>query len=585
MKKLLTFFSLLFLLVLCGSISAQSTTDTVYIPGSQSLEISNIINADTSVTDYRVYVLDRGAIYYIETAFELTSSCKFMATGSADRPPVLAPAIRADNSSEEWFFKLVRVGIDVEINDLYLLSMRSDGQTLGWSRAISVQSSDCSLKMRNVVLDGWTEAGIRVQADKYKLDVQDCHFRNFIHSSSYFGGQPFMTDYNYPDSVSFINNTFFAVNAYLFSIRALGPYANFEHNTIAYTAVNPLITRFADNLYLNNNLFYAAHAWGGDPDQTINGWFLNWPDTVSSSIYQVRASFDYDGYTGITPPSYFNNEDYGVFYDSTTFTRVAKNNVFYQPQALLDYYTQWNDTVTTYDSVDVDGVKQYLRRVINPAKFISGYVQAVIDSSTDPNSAWYSPNFDVEDAINEDPQFTDAGTVGHVDELIGYVNRIISRTLDEGWQYEMNFPPTWPLPEDLSYSNTALQSGGTDGFAIGDLNWFPEQKAQWLITDVKEVNGNTIPDEFELSDAYPNPFNPSTNINFKIASVTNVKLSVYNLLGEKIKTIVDSEMKAGNYEAVWNGVDDFGHQVASGTYFITLESSSFRATKKIMLLK
>ena len=136
MKRLLCFISLLVLALVAvpTTVSAQSTTDTVYIPGAQSLQISDIINADTSVSEYRVYMLDRGAIYYIDRAFEINRSCKFIATGSAARPPVLAPAIRADNTSEEWFFKFIQTGINVELNDLYLLSMRSDGATLGTHR-------------------------------------------------------------------------------------------------------------------------------------------------------------------------------------------------------------------------------------------------------------------------------------------------------------------------------------------------------------------------------------------------------------------------------------------------------------------
>jgi hypothetical protein len=154
MKRLLCFISVIVVALIIAvprNVSAQSTTDTVYIPGSQSLNISNIINADTSVTAHRVYKLDRGAIYYMEKAFEITHSSTFVATGDkTKRPPVIAPAIRADDSSEEWFFKLIKPGISVELNDLYLLSMRSDKKTLGWSRGIHVGANNVSLKMRKI---------------------------------------------------------------------------------------------------------------------------------------------------------------------------------------------------------------------------------------------------------------------------------------------------------------------------------------------------------------------------------------------------------------------------------------------------
>ncbi|MFH1195137.1 MAG: FlgD immunoglobulin-like domain containing protein [bacterium] len=588
MKRLLFYFSLLVMAVMSAVTSnllAQSTTETVYIPGSESLNISNIINADTSVTEHRTYVLDRGAIYYIDKAFEITHSCTFTAQGAAARPPVLAVAIRADGSNEEWFFKLIEVGINVELNDLYLLSMRSDQQTLGWSRAIHIGANNISLKLRNVVFDAFTEAGIRIDgADFVKLDVQDCHFRNFIHSTSYFGGQPFLSNGNdHPDSTIFINNTFFACNSYLYSIRGFGPRSVFKHNTVVYTAVNPFLIRQADNLYIEDNLFYATHAWGGDPEQVIGGWFLNYPDTVSSSVYRIRKQMTYYGLYATTGPEVYY-QDLGLTYDPSKRVNVTLNNDNFNPTKLVDFYNTWNDTVTVFDSVEViTGPKQSLKRVLTLARWINDLGIEVIDSLTNPSNWDYTPFVNVANNISVDPQFTDAGVVGHIDELVGYVYRIAARKLDTPWHYQLNFPPAWPIPENLAYSNTAMQTGGTDGFAIGDLNWFPDQKAQWL-TNVETVS-STIPTTFSLSQNYPNPFNPETNIEFNLPANETVKLVIYNVLGQKVKTLINNDMKAGSYKTVWNGRDDFGKQVASGIYMISLESNSFRATKKMTLLK
>ncbi|MFZ6032929.1 MAG: T9SS type A sorting domain-containing protein [Melioribacter sp.] len=592
MKKLYAFLiaiGIISLLAFPAETVAQSTTDTVYIPGSQSLEISNIINADTAVSDYRVYVLDRGAIYYIEKAFEINSSCKFIAKGDeTKRPPVLAPAIRADGTSEEWYFKFIKKGIKVELNDLYLLSMRSDGKTLGWSRAIHIGADSISLKLRRVVFDAFTEAGIRVDGAKFvKLDVQDCHFRNFIHSTSYFGGQPFLSGgLDHPDSTIFINNTFFACNSYLYSIRGYDPYSVFEHNTVVYTVVNPFLIRQASNLYMKNNLFYAAHAWGGDPEQVIQGWFFNYPDTVSSSIYRIRKRGTYNGYTMTGPEAYVDSAR-GIYidlFDPSKRVHVAQNNAYFNPEKLVKFYNDWNDTVTVADSVVMlDDSKQYLVRKLTMARWINDLSLWCLDSLTNPASWDYSPYIDVSNNMEADPGFTDQGVVNHVDSLVAYVRRIASRKLDNPWHYELNFPPKWPLPENLAYSNTMLQNGGTDGFAIGDLNWFPEQKNLWL-TGVEEVNPE-IPNEFTLSEAYPNPFNPTTKINFSLTKSSNVTLNVYNILGQKIRTLIDQKMSPGTYSATWNGRDDFGRQVSSGVYFIGLESDSFRAFRKIVLMK
>lgn len=577
-----------FIVVLSTFVSAQSTTDTVFIPGSSSLQISDIINADTSVTAYRVYVLDRGAIYYMDRAFEITHPCKFTAKGSAARPPVIAPAIRADNSSEEWFFKLVKEGISVELEKLYLLSMRSDLKTLGWSRAIHVGANNIKLKMRDVVLDGFTEAGIRVEgADFVKLDVQDCHFRNFIHSSAYFGGQPFLSNGNdHPDTTIFINNTFFACNAYIFSIRGLGPKSVFAHNSVVYGAVNPFLTRQADNLYVKNNLFYGAHAWGGDPEQVIGGWFLNYPDTVSSGIMQYRKHFtDYRGYGEITGPEVYYN-DLGLVFDPHQRVAEVHNNGCFWPAKLVNFYTQWNDTVSVYDSVEVIlGPKQYLRRVLSFPRWINDLGYEVLDSLSNPAQWDYAPNvhFD-QNALTSDPQFSSTSVVNHIDSLVAYVKRIASRTLDNPWHYQLNFPPAWPIPENLAYTNNALLHAGTDGYALGDLNWFPDQKAQWIINDVEPISSE-VPSGYSLSNAYPNPFNPTTTVQFNIPQTTNVKLVVYNMLGQVVRTLYSGEMIPGSYNVTWNGVDNLGKNAASGVYFISLESESFKAVRKINLMK
>ncbi len=584
MKKQYAFL-FLFLLAMIATISAQSTTDTVYIPGAQSLNISNIINADTSVTAHRTYVLDRGAIYYIDRAFELTHSCTFIAKGDVTkRPPVLAPAIRADDTSEEWYFKMIKQGIGLELNDLYLLSMRSDGKTLGWSRAIHIGASNTSLKMRRVVLDGWTEAGIRVDgADFVKLDVQDCHFRNFTHGSSYFGGQPFLNNYlDHMDTTLFINNTFFAVNSYLFSVRGVDPKSVFDHNTVVYTAVNPLLTRQADHLYVNNNIFYAAHAWGGDPEQITGTWFLNYPDTTASCVLQIRAKGTYLGYETTGPEMHYS--DLGLTYDPSQRVIQAHKNINFNPEKLVKFYSDWNDTVKTYDSVDAGlGWKLYLKRKLTMAPWLNQLGREVRDSLTNPANWNYSSHVNIEDAMEVDPQFTDTKVVGHIDSLVNYVKRIATRKLDNRWDYELNFPPKWPLPENLTYANNSLIHGGTDGYALGDLNWFPDQKATYVV-GVEKISNN-VPEQYKLSQNYPNPFNPETKIEFNVPREGYVKIVVYNVIGQKIRTLLNQDFKAGSYSVTWNGKDDFGRQVSTGAYLYSLETESFKTTKKMILMK
>jgi len=94
-----------------------------------------------------------------------------------------------------------------------------------------------------------------------------------------------------------------------------------------------------------------------------------------------------------------------------------------------------------------------------------------------------------------------------------------------------------------------------------------------------------VPVEFGLEQNYPNPFNPSTQILFSMPQAGKVSLTIYNLLGQKIMTLVDGTLAAGTHTVSWNGRDARGVQLPSGVYFYSLKTSNFTATKRMILMK
>ncbi|MGB9591732.1 MAG: T9SS type A sorting domain-containing protein, partial [Candidatus Kryptoniota bacterium] len=90
-----------------------------------------------------------------------------------------------------------------------------------------------------------------------------------------------------------------------------------------------------------------------------------------------------------------------------------------------------------------------------------------------------------------------------------------------------------------------------------------------------------------LEQNYPNPFNPSTNIQFSIGNrmPVHVVLDIFNVLGQKVRTLVDDYRSQGTYRVTWDGKNDAGLSVASGVYFYLLKSNNFVSTKKMLLLK
>jgi hypothetical protein len=88
-----------------------------------------------------------------------------------------------------------------------------------------------------------------------------------------------------------------------------------------------------------------------------------------------------------------------------------------------------------------------------------------------------------------------------------------------------------------------------------------------------------------LLSNYPNPFNPTTTIKFNIEQNEQVKMEIYNLKGQKVKTLVEDKLEAGKYTITWNGKDDNGKSVSSGIYFYKMNSGKFTSTKKMILMK
>ena len=94
-----------------------------------------------------------------------------------------------------------------------------------------------------------------------------------------------------------------------------------------------------------------------------------------------------------------------------------------------------------------------------------------------------------------------------------------------------------------------------------------------------------IPSEFSLGQNYPNPFNPITKMNFELPRSGRVVLTIYNLVGQEVKTLINENLNYGYHIASWDGLDNKGRMVSSGVYFSELQASGIRKTRKMILLK
>jgi hypothetical protein len=139
---------------------------------------------------------------------------------------------------------------------------------------------------------------------------------------------------------------------------------------------------------------------------------------------------------------------------------------------------------------------------------------------------------------------------------------------------------------DIAYDSEQTSDGG---FIVtgktGNGNGYDAYSDAWMIryaseaTSIEEVI-KEIPGQFNLSQNYPNPFNPVTIINYQLPITNYVELSVYNLLGKKVATLVNERQQAGHHQVEFNA-----HNFASGTYFYKIETGEFHDVKKMVLLK
>ena len=106
-----------------------------------------------------------------------------------------------------------------------------------------------------------------------------------------------------------------------------------------------------------------------------------------------------------------------------------------------------------------------------------------------------------------------------------------------------------------------------------------------LDTDVEDNNSASLPETFWLSNNYPNPFNPGTTVEYGLARFGHVQIDIFNLLGQRVRTLVDRTQRAGTHSVTWDGKDATGLAAVTGIYLYRLKAGDDIQTKKMLLLK
>ncbi len=559
------FKQLLFVMSICltfvGSLFGQAP-DTVYVPAETptgDYYINSIIDyivADTNTAGeqlHEVYKLERGKAYLLDQAADLRNPVKIVADPPIANDPEKAPAKVFSNTTEAGETStqnLFNVWADFTIKNVAISGMSINGSTRGWGypgNAISVLDSFVTVTLDGVWLDynGWSCIGAAVPHTSWHIN--NLHARNEQNP-----GDPWTTFLFFLEQATVLdtfiikNSTYFQSNSFFLFPPAYTKYLEVDHCTIVNTLKWPFHSTQWLEAKITNNIFYNVSALS----LTENEEEGQDPDHLEYGLVNVDTLVGNE--QGGTPGPYTIPEADRMI--------TVKNNCYFWDNGVQDYWA------------DNDSVKASV--------WMNSRTQAMFDNDAD----W--PNLVAESNWNQDPQFNDFtdGLAEASAKLAQVCKDFRTGSMYQwDWDSDMDTYPElyeliheYPLPEKFrSYSGLM----GTDGKPLGDLNHYPPD-----VTAV-EANTNVTPAEFELGQNYPNPFNPSTTINYRLNQQGDVQLTVFNILGKKVKTLVNEHKIAGNYSMTWDATDETGNRVTSGLYIYKLKMGSNVHMKKMLLLK
>ena len=260
-----------------------------------------------------------------------------------------------------------------------------------------------------------------------------------------------------------------------------------------------------------------------------------------------------------------------------------------------------NDSLSTLDATLI---LQYVVGLINDLPYTGG-TQFMATGDLNMEDQGIDPGMQIEIPIhisNGSNIYGFTGTINYDHTILSYDTLLLSEYLD-GYLLEFN---------ELSPGEIRLAAAGnspdgeagvfatmvfqvSDAFteetsiSITDLIWnegeMIDVAAQMTITYGLGIDEAAVPDVYALHQNYPNPFNPITRINYDMPEDALVNITIYDMLGQQVKTLIKSEQSVGYRTNRWNATNHLGQPVSAGLYLYVIQAGDFRQTRKMVLLK
>ncbi len=367
------------------------------------------------------------------------------------------------------------------------------------------------------------------------------------------------------------NIVFYDTMPYESTIQLFTGHNDFYHLTDSSTSISAIDFSFDTNYYnfpiTPDFKINASKNWFQDDQVTFNN--QAYVDYVYVDIYDPSASMP-------APPPESDRLFIALGYESQELYELACATY----QAIIDDQLEEEQT---YVTSAIDGLYRCTKMIPNPAWELTDYfdtkaLQYAIDDPTlsailkDYLAKVFVLNKDFQAAVDL-IQLRIDNPISEIDSLRAVLDLEIVLQLAA-------------MEEDKRPLTTKYAQYQYPDIQVFDVmhsnNWDRYNRA--LRQNDPETNSVIAPTP-QIQSNYPNPFNPSTTIAFSIPETGRVRVSVYNIKGQKVKDLLNTEMTRGNHRLVWDGRDTNNRNVASGIYFIKLESGGKTSIRKAMLMK
>lgn len=490
--------------------------------------LNKVIDGDTTATGDRVslntvYVLERGpnAYYLLDGSIENRFPLTIVAADGDGERPKLVPGVVEGGESSRAFVPRA----DLTMKGLYVTNLDQAG---GLNKNMfRIKAGDVKIVAEDCHFDYDSQSAFRLDKDGTSIILKKCIISNIGQTVNPSNGRAIDDRGNNINSLVVENCTFYNITSRV--LRDGGGYINyarFNHNTMVNIGQMMLSAGEVVDFTFTNN-------------QVVNGLFMG------------------NSVNGETPHSMIEtspltNEDLSGLVQRMDI----RNNNFHVDEAITSAYP---DTVVA---------------------------AAVLDSLS---QVFVDANGTGDTNISEAISFTDGPAVP-TDVMLGiYADNQSSGDptappFDTGNAGAFGEPGFGVVPFDFTYPEATMSyTHSTAGQPVGALTWFGMD----ISTAVEYGNRDLadLPQSFDLVGNYPNPFNPTTEIAYELSKPSHVTLAVYNVIGQKIATLVDKNQQAGTYRAMWNGASDSGISMSSGIYFYRIIADGFDKTMKMTLMK